>query len=348
ELGIVLWLMLGWQFALAEFVGGAIMITLLAIVLPRVISEKTISQVRDAENAKAGINPAFSIPSSAMQSTSSMGLAMASDAPTPESTDSCCEGGCSCGDTSASESKPKNGFAERKNWASAAGYTMGDFIMLRKELFIGFIVAGLAATVVPFSFWQSLFLSGNGFWSALENAIIGPFLAFISFVCSVGNVPLAAALWHAGITFGGVIAFIFADLLAFPLVMIYRKYYGNKIALKLSLTFWAIMSLSGLITEGIFVLLNLVPSAHHMDMGMNKIGWNYTTILNSIFLIILGVIFWLYKTRDPEETSEFAQDPICGMQVRKSDAPASAEVDGKMYYFCMEGCKVKFLAEQSA
>jgi YHS domain-containing protein len=283
-----------------------------------------------------------------MQSTSSMGLAMASDAPTPESTDSCCEGGCSCGDTSASESKPKNGFAERKNWASAAGYTMGDFIMLRKELFIGFIVAGLAATVVPFSFWQSLFLSGNGFWSALENAIIGPFLAFISFVCSVGNVPLAAALWHAGITFGGVIAFIFADLLAFPLVMIYRKYYGNKIALKLSLTFWAIMSLSGLITEGIFVLLNLVPSAHHMDMGMNKIGWNYTTILNSIFLIILGVIFWLYKTRDPEETSEFAQDPICGMQVRKSDAPASAEVDGKMYYFCMEGCKVKFLAEQSA
>lgn len=317
ELGIVLWLMLGWQFAVAEFIGGAIMIILLALTLPKIISQKMTDKVRNDQLIKDGKNPAFMAPPSGMVS-----LSMAGEMPVEA---------------------PK----EKRSWSAAAGYTMGDFIMLRKELVIGFVVAGLAATVVPFSFWQSLFLSDRGFLSALENAIIGPFLAFISFVCSVGNVPLAAALWHAGITFGGVIAFIFADLLAFPLVMIYRKYYGNKVALRMSLLFWAIMSLSGLITEGIFSALGLVPAQMHHAMSMNHFGWNYTTILNLIFLAIFIVVFWLYNSRDTSNDSEFAQDPICGMQVRKDDAPATAEVNGVMYYFCMEGCKESFLKQNS-
>ena len=327
ELGIVLWLMLGWQFAVAEFVGGAVMIILLAITLPRVISEKMINQVRNDELAKDKKNPAFMAPTSRLTM-----LSMADE-------------NTSAGMGSMEDSGNK--WSKRSNWVSAAGYTMGDFIMLRKELVIGFIVAGLAGTVVPFSFWQSLFISNHGFLSAVENAIIGPFLAFISFVCSVGNVPLAAALWHAGITFGGVIAFIFADLLAFPLVMIYRKYYGNKIALRMSFLFWGIMSLSGLITQGIFSLLNLVPSDSHRDMGMSRIGWNYTTILDIFFLLVFALVFWLYKSRDASDDGEFAQDPVCGMQVRKDDAPASAEYEGKMYYFCMDGCKESFLKEKA-
>ena len=332
ELGIVLWLMLGWQFAVAEFVGGSVMIILLALTLPRVIPQALAEKVRSDELEKDGKNPAFMAPSSGMTM-----LSMAGTTQNPEDLQ----------DASKSiEGKSK--WVEKKNWISAAGYTMGDFIMLRKELVIGFIVAGLAATVVPFSFWQSLFISNHGFLSALENAVIGPFLAFISFVCSVGNVPLAAALWHAGITFGGVIAFIFADLLAFPLVMIYRKYYGNKIALRMSFLFWAIMSTSGLITQGIFSLLKLIPSDSHRQMSMSHFGWNYTTILDLIFLIIFGVVFWFYKSRDVNEDSEFAQDPICGMQVRKDDAPASVEFEGTMYYFCMEGCEESFLKEKSA
>jgi len=131
-------------------------------------------------------------------------------------------------------------------------------------------------------------------------------------------------------------------------VMIYRKYYGNRVALRLSLTFWAIMSASGLITEGIFVALKLLPAQMHHEMSMNHIGWNYTTILNTAFLVILGVVYLLYKSRDESESSEFAQDPICGMQVRKSDAPATAEVNGEMYYFCMEGCKEAFLEKQTS
>ncbi len=332
ELGIVLWLMLGWQFAVAEFVGGSVMIILLALTLPRVIPQALAEKVRSDELEKDGKNPAFLAPSSGLTM-----LSMAGTTQKPEDLQD------------ASKSiEEKSKWVEKKNWISAAGYTMGDFIMLRKELVIGFIVAGLAATVVPFSFWQSLFISNHGFLSALENAVIGPFLAFISFVCSVGNVPLAAALWHAGITFGGVIAFIFADLLAFPLVMIYRKYYGNKIALRMSFLFWVIMSISGLITQGIFSLLKLIPSDSHRQMSMSRFGWNYTTILDLIFLLIFGVVFWLYKSRDVNEDSEFAQDPICGMQVRKDDAPASVEFEGTMYYFCMEGCKESFLKEKSA
>jgi uncharacterized membrane protein YraQ (UPF0718 family)/YHS domain-containing protein len=294
ELGIVLWLLIGWQFAAAEFVGGAVMIVLLRLLTPKVITLTVNKAEPDVE-------------------------------------------------TSESTEKP----SIRSRISASAGYTIGDLTMLRVELIIGFIVAGLAMKVIPFSFWKALFISGHGFWSALENAIIGPFLAFISFVCSVGNVPLAAALWGAGITFGGVIAFIFADLISFPLVMIYRKYYGNKVALRLTLLFWFVMTLSGLITEGIFTLLKGVPAHHNMVMGSKHFGLNATTILNGIALILAIAIYYFYKNPPASVSNEFAQDPICGMQVRISDAPASHLHEGVMYYFCMEGCKEAFISKNA-
>ena len=309
ELGIVLWFLIGWQFALAEFIGGVIMIALIGLVIPRIFSVDEID--------------------SALQHS----------------------GGEATEEVSVNSYLPKvksqNGELRRK-FTAASGYTIGDFKMLRVELVVGFIVAGLVTSLVPFSLWRSLFLSGHGFWSVLENSIIGPFLAFISFVCSVGNVPLAAALWSAGITFGGVIAFIFADLLAFPLVMIYRKYYGNRFAIKLVLTFWGIISLSSMATEGIFNLFSITPKRLSlMEMSTTHVGLNATTLLNILALVVMGGTVSLYLTRSKDEESEFAEDPICGMQVRKSDAPASARVDGKDYYFCMDGCKNNFLANSA-
>ena len=356
ELGIVLWFLIGWQFALAEFVGGAIMIVLIALVIPRLISREEIegallySRVNDGSNsndsdsetdlASTGVNPAFLSDSSLIKSSMLL-LPLANEGPT------------SVGDSNdPQELESRKSFVDfkalRKKLTAAAGFTIGDFTMLRVELVIGFIVAGLATTLVPFTFWRSLFLSGHGFWSVLENSIIGPFLAFISFVCSVGNVPLAAALWSAGITFGGVIAFIFADLLAFPLVMIYRKYYGNRFAFKLALIFWAIMALSGMATEGIFNLLGITPTRMSlMDMTMTHYGWNATTVLNGIALLLMALVTYLHLTRGEIESGDFAEDPICGMQVRKSDAPASVEFEGKMYYFCMDGCRTSFLAKRA-
>ena len=304
ELGFVMWILIGWQFAVAEFVGGAIMIVLIAVLLPRVIPRNLLSTA--SEN----------LDDSAMNPVATGSLV--------------------------------SRFKSRRGWGDAAGFTIGDFTMLRKELVIGFVVAGLASSLVSVSFWQKLFLSGHGFWSALENAVIGPFLAFISFVCSVGNVPLAAALWHGGITFGGVIAFIFADLLALPLVLIYRKYYGAKLALRLSLLFWFIMSLSGLITEGLFILIKLIPKGQIHKMPMRHFGANSTTLLNFFALIAILIIYWLYRTRDKNGGSiEFAKDLVCGMQVRIADAPAQAELNGQMYYFCMPGCRDQFMAESS-
>ena len=315
ELGIVLWLLIGWQFALAEFVGGAVMIALLTILIPRVIStnEESITPATPAAIASQSLLTIVTVNNEEYRQ-----------------------------DQEEITEKP----SLRSRISASAGYTIGDLTMLRVELIIGFVVAGLAMKVIPFSFWKALFISGHGFWSALENAIIGPFLAFISFVCSVGNVPLAAALWGAGITFGGVIAFIFADLISFPLVMIYRKYYGNKVALKLTLLFWFVMSVSGLITEGIFTLLRAVPAQHNMVMGSKHFGVNATTILNAIALILALAIYYFYKNPPVSVSNEFAQDPICGMQVRTSDAPASLLHDGVMYYFCMQGCKESFISKQ--
>ncbi len=309
ELGIVIWLLIGWQFAAAEFLGGTVMITLLTLLLPRVIKESELKGLREPK-----LLPMFDDVSSA---------------------------------TSALNSESAAKQSLRSKLSASSGFTLGDFIMMRTELLIGFIVAGLAVTVVPLSFWKSLFLTGHGIWSLLENVLIAPFLAFISFVCSVGNVPLAAALWGAGISFGGVISFIYADLISFPLVMIYRKYYGDRVAIKLSLLFWLIMSASGLVIEGAFYLFKQIPANSMHLKSMTHFGLNATTILNALALLMCCTVYYFYKHPvASDEASDFAQDPICGMQVRKADAPASASVGGVMYYFCMEGCKESFLANQ--
>src|SRR5207244_8376655 len=132
-------------------------------------------------------------------------------------------------------------------------------------------------------------------WTTVENVVLGPFIAFISFVCSIGNVPMAAALWHGGISFGGVISFIFADLIALPLVLIYRKYYGTRLAIRLTLTFWAVMSVAGLIVEGIFSLFGAVPTSRPKEIVATHFQWNYTTFLNIVFLGVFALLYSLYR-----------------------------------------------------
>jgi len=139
-------------------------------------------------------------------------------------------------------------------------------------------------------FWNDVFLTGHGFWTSLENVIVGPFIAFISFVCSIGNVPMAAALWHGGISFGGVIAFIFADLIVLPILNIYRKYYGLRVAGFLLVTFYTAMVTAALVVEFVFQALGLVPEERNAKIVEASVTWNYTTVLNIIFLILAGVL----------------------------------------------------------
>lgn len=299
ELGIVLWLLIGWEFAAAEFVGGALMVILLGLVLPHVVPAAEADTLR--------------------------------------------------GRLDVAQPEHESDVRSRRGWADAAGYTISDLTMLRRELIIGFVVAGFADALVPMSWWQSLFATGHGIWSSLENVILGPFLAVISFVCSVGNVPLAAALWSGGISFGGVVAFVFADLITLPLLFIYAKYYGTSMTLRLLAVFWATMSLAGLATEGLFHVARITPAAPTGDttVGIDDFGWNPTTVLDVIALIGFALLYLLYRRSRATAGSDYAKDPVCGMQVEKRHPGAVLVTDEETTYFCSDHCKHKWMTRGS-
>ncbi len=314
ELGIVLIVLMGWQFAASEFVGGFIMIGLLATLGALWLRGRLVVAARARLDAQADSEDEHSHPihPEDVQETTSLRTELRA----PE------------------------------KWADSATYTMADLTMLRRDLFLGYLVAGFLAVLVPTSAWQALFVTGHGFWTSVENAIVGPFIAIISFVCSIGNVPLAAALWHGGISFGGVIAFLFADLITFPLLMIYRKYYGTRLMLRMLVVFWALMSTAALVTELIFHAAGAVPTIRPATVVSTGFSWNYTTYLNIVFLALFAVLYWMYRNRDRFGTGgRYARDPVCGMQVEKAHAPASHELDGRRVFFCSDHCAERFMEQ---
>jgi uncharacterized protein len=305
ELGVVLLVLMGWQFALAEFVGGPIMIVGLALVGGLVFSPRLVRAARARLELPATPDTGKDAPAATSDVTASIG--------------------------------------SKAGWSGAAAFTFSDLRMLRRELVVGYLVAGFLTILVPMEWWNDLFLHGHGFWTTLENALLGPFIAVISFVCSIGNVPMAAALWHGGIGFGGVVSFIFADLITLPLLLIYRKYYGTALTLRLFTTFWALMAIAGLAVEGIFQLFGAVPTNRPEAVVPDRFQWNYTTFLNLAFLVVLGVLFWLYRSRRTDGSDgRYATDPVCGMQVEKANAPAHLVHDGADVWFCSDGCYARY------
>jgi uncharacterized membrane protein YraQ (UPF0718 family)/YHS domain-containing protein len=312
ELGIILWLLIGWQFTLAEFAGGVIMIALLGLLLPRLIPRGWVDAARarlESDAATAGQDED-------------------AGADQPEGSSS----------TLAARLR------QPARWADAAGYTISDLTMLRREIVIGFVVAGFVAVGVPVGFWNAVFLHHHGAVTTIENAIIGPFVAIISFVCSIGNVPLAAALWKDGISFGGVVAFIFADLITLPLLFIYRKLYGGKLTVRLLGVFWLVMTVAGLVTELIFSAAGLVPSTRPAVIAPERFSWNYTSVLNIVFLLVFAGTYWLYRHKERfGGGQDFARDPMCGMQVEKANPGALLTEGGTTVFFCSEHCKGRYL-----
>jgi YHS domain-containing protein/uncharacterized membrane protein YraQ (UPF0718 family) len=210
-------------------------------------------------------------------------------------------------------------------------------------LVVGYVVAGFLAVEVPAHAWNVVFLHGHGFWTTAENAVVAPLIAVISFVCSVGNVPLAAALWHGGLSFGGVISFLFADLITFPLLLIYRRYYGTRLALRLLAIFWAVMSIAGLVTQGLFRLARVAPTRRPSHIVPEHLSWNATTILNIVFLVAFAGLYWLYRSAPRlGGGAGLAIDPVCGMQVDVALAPATSLHQGHAVYFCSDGCRERF------
>ncbi|MBF4160112.1 permease [Nocardioides acrostichi] len=262
ELGIILALLLGWQFTLAEFVGGPIIIVLMAVVFRLFVRRRLIDDARaQAEKGLAG----------SMEGHAAMDMSIDSDAPLVRRLFS------GAGATSVSHIF----FME---WAAVL-----------RDILIGLFIAGAVAAWVPDTFWRHLFLTDHQVLSALWGPIIGPFIAMASFVCSIGNVPLAGVLYNGGISFGGVIAFLFADLIILPILLIYRRYYGTRMMLVLLAAFYATMVIGGYAVELIFGGLGLVPEAGHAKVVAQGLSWNYTTWLNIVALVgvaLLGVRFW--------------------------------------------------------
>ncbi|MEU1190782.1 permease [Streptomyces sp. NPDC005859] len=253
ELGVILALLMGWQFTAAEFVGGPIMIVVLAVLFRLFLRDKMLRQAREqAERGLAG----------SMEGHAAMDMSV----------------------------QGQGAFARRlmsrEGFTSTSHVFVMEWAAILRDLVIGLLIAGAIAAWVPDSFWRAFFFDGHPLAAKLWGPVIGPLVAIASFVCSIGNVPLAVVLWKGGISFGGVVAFIFADLLILPILNIYRKYYGVKTALFLLGTFYFATVIAGYIVEFAFGGLGLIPDQADARIPMEGVTWNYTTWLNIAFLLM--------------------------------------------------------------
>ncbi len=258
ELGVILALLLSWEFTAAEFVGGPIMIAVLAALFRAFLTPKLVAAAKtQAELGRRGV----------MEGHAEMDMAVT--------------GGSLWSRLRSDDGRTAVSHYFVMNWAS-----------LWKDIAIGLVIAGALAAWVPESFWQGFFFEGHPLAAQLWGPLIGPLIAIVSFVCSIGNVPLAAVLWNGGMSFGGVIAFIFADLIIVPILNIYRKYYGRRMAVFLLLTSYVAMVAAGYVVEVLFGVLGLTPTHAEVQAKVidAQITWNYTTVLNIAFLALAAVL----------------------------------------------------------
>lgn len=263
ELGIILAVLIGWQFTLGEFVGGPIMIALMAVLFRRYLTRSRVADARrQADRGVIG----------RMEGHAEMDMSI------PQ------------GGSVWQRLRSPAGFTAISN------YFVMDWAAVWMDVFGGLLIAGALAAWVPNSFWEGLFLQHQGSALAtLWGPLIGPLVAMLSFVCSIGNVPLAAVLWNGGISFGGVLAFIFADLIILPILNIYRKYYGRRTAVFLLVTFYLTMAAAGLIVDLLFSAIGLVPTGpRHAKVTDAGVTLNYTTVLNVVFLLLAAVLLVRY------------------------------------------------------
>ncbi len=297
ELGLVLWVLIGWQFTLAEFVGGIVLIALMALLLRLFVSPRLEQRAREhAQRAQA-----------------------------KHEHHAAASGGVGWRERLTSTSA----------WSDVAHNFRGDWRMLWKEVTVGFLLAGFIG-LLGTDFFNVLFVEdAPPALRTIENVIAGPIIAVLSFVCSVGNVPLAAVLWSGGISFAGVVAFIFADLIVLPIIAAYRKYYGWGFAWRITALMLVTMVAAALVVDGLFSATGLIPSTRPTsDEIFSSIEVNYKLWLNVVALAVFVALFALTVRRG-------VTDPVCGMKVDRAKALRLTHA-GRTYYFCSEHCRDHF------
>jgi uncharacterized protein len=293
ELGLVLWVLIGWQFALAEYVGGIVMIVLMTLLLPLFVSRRLEQQAREhAIEADTGHQH----------------------------------------HAAAEQLSWRERLTSVRAWSDVAHNFRGDWQMLWKEITLGFLLAGFIAQFGNGVFEHLFIHNAPQPLPTIENVIIGPIIAVLSFVCSVGNVPLAAVLWSGGISFAGVLSFLFADLIVLPILLIYRKYYGTRFTVRVTALMFVTMVVAALIVDGIFSALGLIPTGPRPTRAdiFSSIAVNYKLALNVLGLAIFAALFWLTARRG-------ATDPVCGMKVDRAKA-LTKNLNGESHYFCSVQC----------
>ncbi len=262
ELGLILWILIGWQFTLAEYVGGIVMIALMAVALRLFVSPRLEELARrHAREAQAG---------HVHHAAGARRLTLRQRATSVDA------------------------------WSDVADNFRGDWRMLWKEISIGFLLAGFIGLLGD-DFFNGLFITdAPPVVTAIENVIVGPLIAILSFVCSIGNVPLAAVLWSGGISFAGVLAFIFADLIVLPIVLAYRKYYGTAFALRITALMFATMVVAALIVDALFSVAGLIPTGPRPTRGdiFGGVALDYKLFLNVLGLFVFSALFYLTMRRD--------------------------------------------------
>jgi hypothetical protein len=264
ELGIVMAVLLGWRFVAGEFVGGPLMIVFVALIFRAFLTRRLVDEAHaEAERGRLG----------SMEGHAEMDM--------------------SAGGSGSWWRRLRT----PAGFTATADYFVMDWAAVARDVFGGLLIAGALAAWVPNSFWQGLFLEHHGTLAKLWGPVIGPAVAMLSFVCSIGNVPLAAVLWNGGISFGGVLAFIFADLLILPILDIYRRYYGWRMAGFILVSFYLAMVAAGLVVEFLFQGLGLAPTERDAKVVTARVTWNYSTYLNVVFLTVAAVLIWRYFRR---------------------------------------------------
>jgi uncharacterized protein len=267
ELGIILAVLLGWQFTAAEFVGGPLMIVLLALLFRALLRPRMVQAARaQADRGLVGV----------MEGHAEM-------------------------DMSVTKGSIWSRITSPRGFTAISHSFVMDWASVWKDIAAGLLIAGALGAWVPQGFWQAFFLVDHPLLARLWGPLVGPLVAVVSFVCSIGNVPLAAVLWNGGISFGGVVAFIFADLIVLPILDIYRKYYGPRMSLFLLGTFYLTMAAAGLGVDLVFQALGLVPAARTAKVVEASITLNYTSVPNAAFLVLAGLLVLRFlRTGGPE------------------------------------------------
>jgi uncharacterized membrane protein YraQ (UPF0718 family) len=302
ELGLVLWVLIGWQFTVAEYVGGIVMIVLMTVLLRLFVTPPVEAQAREH----------------AIEADTGHQHHMAGE-----------------------QLSWRQRLTSTCAWSDVAHNFRGDWQMLWKEITIGFLLAGFIAQFGN-GFFEHLFIrNAPAPLPTLENVIIGPIIAVLSFVCSVGNIPLAAVLWSGGISFAGVLAFLFADLIVLPILAIYRKYYGRTFAVRISALMFITMVIAALIVDGLFSALGLIPTGPRPTRAdiFSSVLVNYKLALNVLGVVIFAGLFWLTARRG-------VTDPVCGMKVDR-DKAVTKDFGDETYYFCSNHCLHAFEADSN-